>query len=436
LAPALVVSPITINLLAAQGSNEPPPTAPISITSTLTGTVGFTVSWSGASWLSASPSKGQAPATVNVFANPAGLAVGTYTGTVTVTPSNGSNPISVAVTLTITNSAPVIQSVTPPAIPVGAPDTQFTLTGSGFSSNSSVQVFREDGTIAQTVNLASSSYTALTFTLQSPLFLKDSLIQLRVKNPDSPEASNSIAIQVGNRFPTITSITNAASGSSGPIAPGEYVAINGSTLGPSLPLRLWIANGGFASTTLGTVQVTFDGVAAPLLAVSDRQVMVVAPFALAGKSTTQIALQYLGVNANTVGMQVAATQPALFTSDGSGVGQGLIFNDSGLSNTSFTPAAKGSLISIYFTGAGAMSPNAADGQIASAAGSGPVAPVSVFIDGAACEVISTGNAIGQITGMVQATVRVPSTARSGANVPIQMTVGGVASQAGVVLAIQ
>jgi uncharacterized protein (TIGR03437 family) len=436
LAPALVVSPGAINLLAAQGSNAPPPTAPITVTSTLTGIVGFTVDWAGGTWLTASTTKGQAPATIIVYANQAGLAVGVYTGTVRVTPSNGSAPIVVTVTLTIADAAPVIQSVNPAAVPTNSPDMQFTLTGSGFSQNSSVQVFLEDGTISQAVTLTSASFSSLGFTLGASLFTHDSLIQLRVKNPDSPEASNSIAIQVGNRFPTIATVTNAASGLTGAIAPGEYVALNGSTLGPVLPLRVLIGNGAVASTSLGTVQVLFDGAPAPLLSVSDRQVIVVAPFALAGKQTTQIALQYLGVNASPVAAQVVPSAPALFTADGSGTGEGLIFNDSGLSNAAFAPAVKGSVISIYFTGAGVMSPGGVDGQIASAAGSGPSLPVIVTIDGTPCEMIAIGNALGQITGMVEASVRVPASVRSGASIPIQVSVGGVPSQPGVVVAIQ
>ena len=83
-----------------------------------------------------------------------------------------------------------------------------------------------------------------------------------------------------------------------------------------------------------------------------------------------------------------------------------------------------------------MSPAGIDGKISGSAGIGPVLTVAVAMDGIACELLSIGHALGEVAGMVQATVRVPSGVRTGSAVPIQVTVGGAASQAGVVLAIQ
>ena len=58
------------------------------------------------------------------------------------------------------------------------------------------------------------------------------------------------------------------------------------------------------------------------------------------------------------------------------------------------------------------------------------------IDGVNCDILSTGNAIGQVTGMMQASVRVPAGVRSGTALPIVISLGGVPSQAGVVVAVQ
>ena len=215
------------------------------------------------------------------------------------------------------------------------------------------------------------------------------------------------------------------------------MAVNGSVLGPPLPLRVLIGDGSVATSVLGGVRVWFEGIAAPLLSVVDRKVIAIAPWSLAGKQTTQIVVEYLGVRSNPVTVAVTPSAPGLFTADGSGAGQGLIFNESGLSNTSFLAAAKGSVISIYFTGAGVTSPAAGvDGKIANTVGNGPVLPVNVTIDGLPSDLVSIGNALGQVTGMVQASVRVPANARSGASVPIQVAVGGVMSQTGVIVAIQ
>ena len=63
-------------------------------------------------------------------------------------------------------------------------------------------------------------------------------------------------------------------------------------------------------------------------------------------------------------------------------------------------------------------------------------PLIAMIDGIPCELISVGNAIGEVSGMVQAIVRVPSNSRAGSSIPLQVTVGGVASQPGVTVSIQ
>jgi glucose/arabinose dehydrogenase len=102
--PALSVSPSSLSFTASQGGAAPP-SQPISIANTGSGTLSYTTS-SNAAWLSASPASGTAPASVNVSVNPAGLTPNTYTGTITVSASGASgSPKTVAVTLVV--SAPV-----------------------------------------------------------------------------------------------------------------------------------------------------------------------------------------------------------------------------------------------------------------------------------------------------------------------------------------
>lgn len=70
----------------------------------------YTVSSVG-SWLSVSPASGTTTGTVNLSVNPAGLGVGSYSGSVTVTSSGaGNSPQTVGVTLIITAAAPVLQA--------------------------------------------------------------------------------------------------------------------------------------------------------------------------------------------------------------------------------------------------------------------------------------------------------------------------------------
>jgi hypothetical protein len=75
------------------------------------------------------------------------------------------------------------------------------------------------------------------------------------------------------------------------ISPGEIVALKGTGLGPVTPADGVIQDGVLA-TLVGGTQVLFDGVPAPLIYVQDGQVNVLAPNALAGKSTTSIQVRY------------------------------------------------------------------------------------------------------------------------------------------------
>jgi hypothetical protein len=64
---------------------------------------------SGGNWLSATPAGGNTPLGVTVMANPAGLTVGTYTGTVTVASTGATNsPQTIAVTFDMTTAPPPV----------------------------------------------------------------------------------------------------------------------------------------------------------------------------------------------------------------------------------------------------------------------------------------------------------------------------------------
>ncbi|MFB3814850.1 MAG: beta strand repeat-containing protein [Terriglobales bacterium] len=98
-AATLSVSPTQLSFSYQTGGAAPAPKA-VAVSSS-GAPLNFTVSDSAA-WLSATPGSGTTPATVNVAVNPAGLAVGTYTGSVTIASSGGSR--TVAVSLTVTSS--------------------------------------------------------------------------------------------------------------------------------------------------------------------------------------------------------------------------------------------------------------------------------------------------------------------------------------------
>jgi len=99
----LALSPSSLSFVG-QPNGTPPSQRTVQVTSTGINS-SFAVS-SNQAWLLAGPSTGTTPGTITVGVNPTGLAVGTYTGNVTVT-GGGAN-VSLPVTFEITNN-PILQ---------------------------------------------------------------------------------------------------------------------------------------------------------------------------------------------------------------------------------------------------------------------------------------------------------------------------------------
>ena len=98
--PVLSVSPTSVPFAASVGGSNPTP-ATVNVTNTGSGSLTFTAG-SDSTWLTVSPTSGTAPQALQLSASITGLAVGTYTGHVTVTSSgNQGSPATVTVTLTV-----------------------------------------------------------------------------------------------------------------------------------------------------------------------------------------------------------------------------------------------------------------------------------------------------------------------------------------------
>jgi hypothetical protein len=102
--PNLVLSPSSLTFGFVIGGSTP---AAQSISLSSSGSaLSYSVTTS-AGWLSATPASGTTPGTLSVSVNPNGLAVGTYTGTVTVTSAGAANnPATVSVTFNVLSSTP------------------------------------------------------------------------------------------------------------------------------------------------------------------------------------------------------------------------------------------------------------------------------------------------------------------------------------------
>jgi uncharacterized protein (TIGR03437 family) len=196
------------------------------------------------------------------------------------------------------------------------------------------------------------------------------------------------------------------------IAPGEFVSLFGSGLctanegAPSLPLP----------TTLGKVQVTVNGILAPISYVSPNQINVLVPYEISGSYATFQVSSDVGLS-NPVTIYVAKTAPGVFASLAGGFAPGL--GPAAGQHADFSavtednPAEVGETLMLYVTGLGAVSPTVKDGFAAVAKPlSYVVADVTVSVDGLNAPVSFKGLAPG-FAGLYQVNFEVPKGVSSG-----------------------
>jgi uncharacterized protein (TIGR03437 family) len=234
---------------------------------------------------------------------------------------------------------------------------------------------------------------------------------------------------------SIAAAANAASNLTGAVSGGEVLVFYGSGMGPAALSVNSVGLSGVYPSTLNGVTVTIGGHPAPILYASATQLAVVVPFEVSGE-TTEAFVQYQGQFSSPFPVTLAQSTPGIFTANLSGQGQAAAINDHNNSfsyNNAANPANAGDYIEIYVTGAGQTSPAGVDGQPYG----GPancVLPVKVTIGGVSEVPQYCGGVPGQIAGLTQLNVPVPSGLPAG-NAAISVTIGGVNAQSGVTVAV-
>ena len=212
--------------------------------------------------------------------------------------------------------------------------------------------------------------------------------------------------RIRNLTPTLTadvvataSIVHAATLAPGPIAPGEIVSIFGS---------------GFDTDK---TQLLFDGKPATIFYASATQINALAPSSLAPGNKTEITIAVNGKTVADFTVDVAASVPGIFTV-GNGTGPAAAVNQDGSINSAANPADRGSIVSLFATGEGSN-----------------VSAVSVKMGAYAADVLYAGPAPG-FPGLMQINAQVPAGFAPGGILPLVLTVGNTASQAGVTIAVR
>jgi uncharacterized protein (TIGR03118 family) len=225
----------------------------------------------------------------------------------------------------------------------------------------------------------------------------------------------------------ITGVFNAASELSGPVAPGELIKIVGQTVGPSPAITATIpptAPASSLATTVSGTSATVNGTAAPILYTNGTQTNIQIPYEVAGATTANLVLT-VGTQTAAFTATVAPTAPGLFTINFTGLGQAVALNADGTVNSSTNPAARGSNIWLFATGAGVTNPADADGTFESDTSRVPVAPLSVTINGQNATVGTDGSTPKDVSGVLELMVTIPAGIATTGSVPVLLTAGGV-----------
>jgi len=235
--------------------------------------------------------------------------------------------------------------------------------------------------------------------------------------------------------PIITpdTVTGAASGRSGSIAPGELLNIYGVGLGPATPV---VAPAGEnLPGTLGGTSVIIDGIQAGMVYSSESILQVQVPYGEIPGTYALIQIRANGGASSVISMYVRTAKPGIYTTGFDGR-QAKAVNENGQLNSSSNPAPKGSVVVLYANGLGLTDPLISSGVLVP---NTPLFytfyPVNVYVGGLQAEVFYSGLAPGFV-GVYQLNIRIPADAPPGPNEINIVAVNGMTSQPNVSIAVE
>ena len=218
-------------------------------------------------------------------------------------------------------------------------------------------------------------------------------------------------------------------GAAAVVSPGSLVDIYGTNLAaapataPGFPL----------TTSLGNVQVTVNGTAAPLYYVSPGQVDFQIPYSTpAGSALVQVTSNGLSGGSAAITVQPAA--PSLLTYvDAAGSTRAVVQNQDYSINSATNCAGQGSFLTAYLIGSGPLDNAVATGATATSSPlSSETLTTTATVDSAPATVTFAGMAPGFV-GLMQVDLQTPNV---NGNVPLQVQVGSYASNQALVCVSQ
>ncbi len=417
------IDPAYLVLQYVKAAASAAPTAPTVATLNVNGA--FSSSYRAtftAPWLALTPIAGFTGGATSLSANGSALQPGIYSTTVTFTFGDGST-VSVPVQLTVVPPPSFKASVTALAFVAQAGST--TVQTQSFNIQSAGPNFTAALTVADvqgsgggswlTVSPSSIATAAAVQATVNPTGLAAGIYQKNIVATANGVGNSPFAIPVTLTVTapppaiSVTSVVNAASFATGPVAPNTIAAAFGTFPGCS-----------------SDAQVTVDGMTATVFYSSPAQISFLIRAAVAGESTAQSQISCAGLSA-TVAIPIATAAPSLFSVSQNGTGEAALVNQDG---TVSTPSLAGTVVQLFGTGFGAYGPAGSDGLTWISK------PVTATVGGAAAQVMFAGQAPGYTPGLQQIDILIPAGSPKGQAIPIQLSTGGATTQAGITLIVQ
>ena len=447
----IVTAPLPDLTLSVNSLSFVSPPAPSSQTVQLTttgGSIQFSAVATPATWLTVTPVNAVVlpgvAVTLTVSADPTFLApqAAAYAGKITLT-ATGSTAATktqnIAISFKVNYAQPAIASVWPSTSQIGAVATTVTIRGTNFAAATIAKIQGVPTPLVTTYY----SPTTLSAVIPASQLVAAATLDILANNPNpGGDSAATVPFTVSN-VPTVDGAVSAASYAGPSVAPGELITLFGAAIGPVTQAFLADADvDGFVDTTLGGVDVTVDGIAAPMIYVSQNQITVQVPYGASAGTGKAIAVTN-GATISSGTVDVVTAAPGIFTLDASGGGQAAALNFSVATsqyslNSTSKPARIGDIVILYLTGEGAYA-----GSIVTP--TGYIVPVAlsplpqmsplptVTIGGASATVNYAGPLPGAILGVLQINVVVPTGITTSGATQVGVTIGGISSQANVTI---
>ena len=255
------------------------------------------------------------------------------------------------------------------------------------------------------------------------------------------------SLRVGPPLPEISAGGIVGAGLSSPpthvLSTNTIAAIFGNRFAPpGADIRADASNfvGGKVPTNLGGVCVTVDGVAARILAVTERQINFIVPeLTRTGMLPAQVLTdcgRVTELRSDPQDVEISATSPEFFYSSTNAAGRSFIATADAQTGQPLGAVRPGQIVSLYGTGFGPTNPATGTGELPTGIAR-TTEPALVTFDGRPLEtpnILYAGIAPG-LAGVYQLNLQIPLNARNG-NLPLTARFGLQSSPAGSFLRIE